>query len=203
MDKLRAPLAASASLRIFTHMRKNRSRFIFVSFALVFAALLPLQAGGIPNVDTTVSDASGKLVYRGKTDANGVFASGQVPAGDYVVQFKAKNAAPNRNDYAIYAAAGHQKVVADAVAGTKLAGAGVAIRLKSTTKTPIIGQVAVGGVNALGTKIVNGKRYVLVAQTGDVAPRWVEEGSDTGRNITRIHIEDPAFIKSYNMNAAH
>jgi Carboxypeptidase regulatory-like domain len=155
-----------------------------------------LNAAGLPNVEVTVSDATGRLIYRAKTDANGVFVTSQAPPGNYVIQFKARNAAINRNDYAIFAAAGHQRVVADAISGAKFAGAGVAMRLKANARSPIIGQVALGGVNALGTKIVKGVRYVLLPPaTGDLGPRWAEEGTEAARNVTRIRIDDPEMIK--------
>ena len=70
------------------------------------------------------------------------------------------------------------------------------MRLKPTASTPIIGQVALGGVNALGTKIVNGVRYVLLPPaTGDLGPRWVEEGTQAARNVRRIRVDDPDMIK--------
>jgi hypothetical protein len=153
--------------------------------------------GGVENIEVTVSDAAGRLTYRGKTDSNGVFASRPVAAGEYVVQFKGKNVAANRKDYAIFAAAGHSRVVADAISGAQFTGGGVAMRLKSTASTPVIGQVALGGVDGLGTKIVKGVRYVLVPPaTGELAPRWVEEGTEAARNVTRIHIDDPAMVKA-------
>jgi Carboxypeptidase regulatory-like domain len=164
---------------------------------LLFGGILSaLKADGVANVEVTVSDAAGRLIYRAKTDANGVFVMRQAPPGNYVIEFKARNAASNRNDYAIFAAAGHQRVVADAISGAKFAGAGVAMRLKTRTRSPIIGQVALGGVNALGTKIVKGVRYVLLPPaTGDLGPRWVEEGTEAARNVTRIRIDDPEMIK--------
>jgi hypothetical protein len=184
-------------------MTKNRVKGILFCAGLWLAASM-VYAGGAANINVTVSDSAGRLTYRGKTDSNGVFATGQVAPGNYVVQFDTKNTAAPGNEYAIYAAAGHHRVVADSIAGAKLAGAGVAMRLKAATRTWIIGQVAVGGVNALGTRIVNGKRYVLVApQTGDLAPRWVEEGTDTRRNVTRIQIEDGSMIKANAIGAAH
>jgi hypothetical protein len=184
-------------------MKKNMGRGILFCAGLWLAASV-VHAAGVANVNVTVSDSAGKVAYRGKTDSNGVFASTTVGPGNYVVQFNAKNAAANRADYGIYAAAGYHRVVAEAVAGSKLAGAGVAMRVKAASGTPIIGQVAVGGATGLGTKIVNGKRYVLVApKTGDIAPRWVEEGTTAGRNVTRINVEDGSLIKANAMGAAH
>jgi hypothetical protein len=183
-------------------MKKNRMKAILLS-AIFWLGVSVVHAAGVADVDVTISDAAGRLAYRGKTDSNGVFASGQVAPGNYVVQFRAKRAKANRNDYAIYAAAGHQRMVADAIAAAGLTGAGVAMRLKTATRTPIIGQIAVGGLDALGTKIVNGKRYVLVPpQTGDLGPRWVEEGTTARRNVTRVNVEDGSLIKANEISAA-
>jgi hypothetical protein len=175
---------------------------LFITTVLAMASIT--RGDVVPNVHVTVSDAAGRLIYRGKTDANGVFATGQVAAGNYVVQFNAKDAALNRNDYAIYAAAGRRRVVAQAISGRQLAGGGVAMRLESAARTPIIGQVALGGVNALGTKIVKGVRYVLLPPaTGDIGPRWVEEGTQAARNVIRIQFDDPNMIKAAPLGMAH
>jgi hypothetical protein len=176
---------------------KKKGRGLLLVCASFFAAVSTLSASGVPNVDVTISDASGRLTYRGKTDAHGVFVTGRVRPGNYVVQFQAKNAAANRNDYAIFAAAGKHNVVADAVPGAKFAGAGVAVRLKLATGTPIIGQVALGGVNALRTKIVKGVRFVLLPPaTGDLGARWVAEGTHPARNIIRLRVDEPSLIKA-------
>lgn len=155
-------------------------------------------AAGVGGVDVTISDGAGKLVYRGKTDRSGAFATQRVRGGDYVVQLNAPKAEIQRTDYAIFAAAGKQRVVADAVAGRQLTGSGVAMRLKLKTDSTIFGQLAVGGVKALGTKIENGRRYVLVAsETGsNLGPQWVEEGLAPARDTTQISVDDPAFIKA-------
>jgi hypothetical protein len=177
-------------------MKKNWLGFLCFCAGLLVAAPA-VHAGGVPNVDVTVSDAAGRLTYRGKTDANGVFTTRRVAPGNYVVQFQAKTAAANRRDYAIYAAAGRHSVVADAVAGSRFSGGGVAMRLKPTTTTPIIGQVALGGVNELRTRIVNGVRYVLLPpETGTPSARWVEEGTHPARNIGRIAVDEPSMIKA-------
>jgi len=176
-------------------MTQNRFPSVFAGAGLFLFASVALGSG-IPDVDVTVSDAAGKLAYRGRTDAQGVFATQPVAPGKYVVQFHAKTARTERTDYAIFAAAGHHRVVADAVAGAKFAGNGVAMRLNSTIGTPIVGQVALGGLNALGTRIINGVRYVLLPpETGDVGPRWVQEGTSSGRNVTRIRMDDPNMLK--------
>ena len=178
-----------------------------VGLALVCAALMvagSVAGRGVDNLEVTVSDAAGRLSYRGRTDSNGVFASRPLAAGEYVVQFKGRNVAVDRNDYAIFAAAGHRRVVADSIAGAKFAGGGVAMRLKSTARTPVIGQVAIGGVEALGTKIVKGVRFILVPPvTGELGPRWVEEGTQAARNVTRIRVDDPGMIKPPTPGTVH
>ena len=184
-------------------MKKKGTGFLLIC-AGVLGAVSALEAGGVRNVDVTVSDAAGRLIYRGKTDTNGVFASGRVAPGNYVIQFQAKQAAATRNDYAIFAAAGNHSVVAEAVSGAKFSGGGVAMRLKPASATPIIGQVALGGVEALRTKIVKGVRYVLLPpETGDVGPRWVREGTHPARNISRIRVDEPSLIKSSPSGTAH
>jgi hypothetical protein len=176
-------------------MKQNSVKGILFCAALFVAAATGYGAG-VSNVEVTVSDAAGRLTYRGKTDANGVFATGKIAPGNYVVQLRAKNAKVRRNDYGIFAAAGHHRVVAEAVPGSKFASAGVALRLKPATSTVIIGQVAIGGPNELGTRIVNGRRMVLLPpETGDVGPRWVEEGTASGRNISRVKFDDPNMLK--------
>ena len=177
-------------------MKKNGVALLLFCAGFL-AAASAVDAGGVSNVDVTVSDGAGRLTYRGKTDANGVFATRRVAPGNYVVQFQAKKPVADRHDYAIYAAAGRHSVVADAVKGSKFAGGGVAMRLKPTTATPIIGQVALGGVNQLRTKIVNGVRYVLLPpETGTLGPRWVKEGTHPARNISRIKVDEPSLIKA-------
>ncbi|MFL6594798.1 MAG: carboxypeptidase-like regulatory domain-containing protein [Chthoniobacterales bacterium] len=152
---------------------------------------------GVAGVQVTVSDHAGKLTYRGRTDASGAFVTPWVTPGDYVVQINSTDAFADRSDYAIFAAAGKHRVVANAVEGAKLRSGGIAMRLKVAAGTPIIGQIALGGVNALGTKIVNGKRFVLVqSETGSaLGPRWVEERSASAHNVSRVTLDDPTMIK--------
>ena len=182
--------------------KRQIKQVLFCAGLLLIAPVI--RGGGVPNVQVTVSDATGKLAYRGKTDVSGVFATGPIAPGNYVVQFNATKAAVDRNDYAIYAAAGHRRVVADGISGATFAGTGVAMRLKPTVTTPVIGQVVVGGVDALGTKIVNGVRYVLLPPaTGDLGPRWVQEGTQAARNVTRIRVDDPNMVKPAPLGMAH
>jgi hypothetical protein len=147
--------------------------------------------GSAAGLDVTVSDGAGKLAYRGKTNADGVFTTGRLAPGNYVVQFNSKDARMKESDYAIVVAAGKQMVTAESVAGEKFTGGGVAMRVKVGSNLHITGQVASGGANALGVKVVNGKRYILVgAETGsNIGPHWVEEGVPAPGNLVRLRPE--------------
>jgi hypothetical protein len=186
-------------------MHKKAMRLTIVCVVLSF--LTPSARAGISGLEVIVSDSGGQLVHRGKTDSTGAFATRQLPAGNYVVQFRGRTAAADRNDYAFFVAGAKHRVVADAVEGSTLTSRGVAMRLKLAHGTPIVGQAALGGVQGLGTKIVNGRRYILVPpETGTApAPRWVEEGTQRTRNLSRISIyaDDWAQIKQGGVGALH
>jgi len=160
---------------------KNLSRNILLS-------LLALAASGaygasLPAMDVTVSNPSGKLVYKGKVAANGTFSTGKLEPGNYVVEFNSKTPGPKGAQYAVVVSAGKKKVSADAVPGEKFAAGGVAMKVDVGPGLNLTGQVAAGAITAPGqsnarVKIVNGKRYVWVGpETGsNMGGRWVEEG---------------------------
>lgn len=162
---------------------------IFRSAALfVWAGLASAALAATPPIDVTVSDAAGKLAFRGKTSTNGTFSTPRLEPGNYVVQF---NSAKLQGDYAMIVSAGKKKVTADSVAGSQFGGGGVAMRLEVGRGLNISGQVApVGTVMVSGNrkvKIVNGRRYIWVeGETGTNLRGWVEEGVAKGRNIQRM-----------------
>ena len=91
----------------------------------------PVLFGSVPTLNVTVSNGSGHVSYKGSTDGNGAFATSPLPSGDYVVQFKALNAAQvHGKHYALEISAGKAKAVADDVAGDKFGQAGVAMQIK-------------------------------------------------------------------------
>jgi hypothetical protein len=112
--------------------------------ALVVGASAYAAYGGIPSVNVTVSDASGKLTFKGATKNDGGFATEKLQAGKYVVQFNAKNSALKGGQYSIIVAAGQKKVVANSVAGDKFLGGGVAMKIDVGAGSSIIGQVSAG-----------------------------------------------------------
>src|ERR1043166_2033580 len=96
--------------------------------ALLFAGA-SFTYGAIPPMTVTVSDSSGKAAYKGATNASGVFATGKLQAGNYVVQFNSKSA-PKGAQYAMVVSAGKKKVTANAVQAEKLAAGGVAMKIE-------------------------------------------------------------------------
>lgn len=165
--------------------------------SIVCLTAIAAYAAGIPAMDVTVSDASGKLVYRGKTTANGTFATGTLEPGNYVIQLKS-NSSLKGNTFALVASAGKKKTVAEAVPGEKFTGGGVAMRLEVGKGLNITGQVAQGNIATGGSasgnakvKVVNGKRYIWVTGgTGsNLGGRWVEEGSPEALNLSRMNAQ--------------
>jgi hypothetical protein len=154
------------------------------------AALATGYAASMPTIDVTVSDSGGKTVYSGKTGANGAFSTGNLPAGNYVVQFIS---AKVNGKYAINAAAGKNVMNSESVEGARFKDPGVAIRLKVDSSTKITGQVAPeGAVKQTAAaanqnvpkptgpkKVMNGKTYYWVhpQRSSLEGGHWVEEGS--------------------------
>jgi hypothetical protein len=165
---------------------KSTFRYLLLPLSILLATIS--YSAAAPAVDVTVSDASGKLVYKGKTNAKGTFATGKLQPGNYVVQF---NGTQLKGTYAIVSSAGKKKVTADSVAGEKFAKGGVAMKVEVAAGTPITGQVAEAGAmttaNGTKVKVVNGRRYYFVTGgTGsNIGGHWVEEGSAEAQNIVR------------------
>ena len=168
------------------------TRKLLPSLLLLFL-LSVASAGTIPPINVTVSNASGKVAYKGTTNADGTFATGNLEPGDYVVEFGSKNSALKGSKFGLAVSAGKNNVSADAVAGDKFVGNGVAMKVAVASATKITGRVAsaVSGTKAAaatnsgdqssaGVKIVNGKKYIWKRPQG-LSPsggEWVEEGSE-------------------------
>lgn len=160
-------------------------RTLLVSMLMVAASV---AYAATPSVNVTVADASGKVAYKGRTNAAGTFATNKLQPGNYTVQFNSDNMS---GDYAIVVSAGKKKVSADSVAGGKFAKGGVAMKVDVGAGLNITGQVAVAGaMTADGSgnskvKIINGKRWYLVkGSTGsNLGEHWVEEGTPEARNL--------------------
>jgi hypothetical protein len=110
----------------------------------LFLVAASLANAGVPSMNVTVSDSTGKAAFKGATKDDGVFATAKLQPGKYVVQFAAKNSSVKGGQYSIVVAAGKKKVVADAVAGEKFLGSGVALKVEVGAGLNIIGQVWAG-----------------------------------------------------------
>ncbi len=167
---------------------KNSIRIILFSALLVAASAV--YGAGVPSLDFKVTDSGGKVVSKGRTNADGKFGVAKLPPGDYIVQFNSGDPAVKSHQYAIIATAGKSKSTADPVPGKKLAGPGVAMKLSVASGGSITGEVRAGagsGSDDSKVKIINGKRYVWVGpETGsNMGGRWVEEGSVDASKVQR------------------
>jgi hypothetical protein len=169
--------------------------------AIVRGSLLPLfflgavaSYGGTPPVNVIVSDASGRVAFKGATHLNAAFVTTNLAPGDYVVQFKA-NGAMSGQHYLLVVSAGTKKVIADDVAAEKFNGGGVAMRITVGAGTKITGQIApdqvVASTALQKSRVVDGKRYVWVnAHTGtNLAGHWEEESVAAARFVTTMSME--------------
>jgi len=119
---------------------KNMTRNILLSTFLVLASIA--YGAGVPPMDVTVTDAGGKVAYKGKTAANGTCGTAVLAPGSYSVQFSAKGM--HDGQYAIVVSAGKKKVVAEAVVGDKFDKGGVAMKVDVGAGLNITGQVSLG-----------------------------------------------------------
>ena len=97
--------------------------------------LASVTFGAVPPINVTVSDDSGKVAFKGTTNASGSFATSNLTPANYVVQFQSSSAGMKGSRYTIAVSAGTQKVSANGIAAERFAGAGVA--MKMTVGTPI------------------------------------------------------------------
>lgn len=177
-----------------------RNSFLFLLLVVASAAY-----AGMPAMNVIVSDASGRVAFKGATDADAAFATEKLQAGNYVVQFKSRNAALNGNRYLLVISAGQKKVIADAISGEKLTAEGVAMRVVVGSGMQITGQVVTDQAVASGAnrkvKVIKGKRYVWIqTEVGsNLGGHWEEEGLAAARQIAGLgkdnvrQIQDRAF----------
>jgi hypothetical protein len=122
-----------------------RMKTLFPKFGLCLLLVAASVANaGVPSMNVTVSDSTGKAAFTGATRNDGDFATAKLQPGNYVVQFTTKNSAVKGGQYAIVVAAGKKKVVANPVPGEKLLGGGVAMKVEVGAGLNITGQVSAG-----------------------------------------------------------
>lgn len=114
---------------------KNLLRGTVLSLCFAIACI---AYGAVPPLNVTVSDASGKVAFRGKTDAQGTFATDKVKPGVYDVQFTSAGAITG--SYSIKVSAGVKHVSAAGITGDKFA-KGVALKVNVQNLWNIVGEV--------------------------------------------------------------
>ena len=185
---------------------KNTIRNILLSLLFLFVSLA--CGATTPTMDVTVSNATGKVAYKGTTNANGTFATGNLEAGNYVVQFNSKSAAVKGSKFGIAVSAGKNSFSADAVSGEKFAANGVAMKVVLEGGTKITGQVAgslaatkvvttagasTGSQSGTKVKVINGKRYVWVTpqKSSLEGGHWVEESAAANAQSETVRQPSP------------
>ena len=175
-------------------MTKHNLQFVTAACALLLGIAATASAG-VPRMEVTVFDASGKVGFKGAMGANGTFATANLQPGQYVVQFNTKSAAAKGNQYLLVVSAGKKKVIATGVSGETFISGGVAMRVSVGSGMKITGQVAdeqrVAGGGDLKYKIVGGQRFVWVAEGlgSNISGRWIEEGTAPARNVTVLRAD--------------
>jgi hypothetical protein len=151
-------------------------------FIGLFCGTAIICTGAIPAINVTVLQSSGKTIFKGATDAKGVFATRSLTPGEYVVQFNSKSA-PKESRYALIASAGKEKVVANGIPGEKLI-AGVAVTIRVGPGLNLTGQVTAEDKNSarIGR---NGKLMVWIPKRigSNLAPHWAESDSAEAKEV--------------------
>jgi hypothetical protein len=180
---------------IMTKQLLNKLPLMSAALA-VLLGIATTAYGGVPPMNVTVFDATGKVAFKGPISANATFATRNLRPGNYVVQFNTKSAAVNDNQYLLVASAGEKKVIAAGVPGETLIAGGAAMRVEVGPASKITGQVANehGRARRDGSnyRVIDGKRYVWVtAELGsNRGGHWVEEGLAPARNVVAWRLED-------------
>ena len=168
-------------------MTRHNLQFVTAACALLLG-IASTAFAGVPPMEVTVFDASGKVEFKGAMKANGTFATANLPPGHYVVQFNTKSAAAKGNQYLLVVSAGKKKVIATGVSGETFIGGGVAMRVSVGSGLKITGQVANEQNVALNYRVIGGQRFIWVSEGlgSNINGRWVEESLAPARNVTRL-----------------
>jgi hypothetical protein len=182
-------------MKTLLRVGRDHTRLTYMIRSILLTLLLAGAAaayGGVPSMNVIVSDASGKVAFKGATDARATFATANLAPGNYVVQFHSKRETLKGNQYLLVVSAGTKKVIADDVAAEKFNGGGVAMRITVGSGLKITGQIAPDGATVASDirkiKVIDGKRYVWVkAQIGsNIGDHWEEEGLAAARIVATM-----------------
>ena len=151
--------------------------------ALVIAATVALSGTNltaappaIPSLKVLVADSNGKVAFKGATDINGVFSTGNLAAGNYVVQFNSSTATTTGHSYTLVIAAGKKKVSAQSIDGGKLSADGVAMKIAVASGSRISGQVAASNVK-IDEKTKKMMVYIAPRTGSNMPGHWVPADS--------------------------
>jgi hypothetical protein len=135
-----------------------------------------LAYGAMPSVNVRVADSGGKTTAKGVTNAKGTFATGALKPGAYIVQFT--SAVANASRYAFTVSAGKNTMMANGIAGDKLARGGVAMKIDVGAGSNITAQISAEDKNSapIGK---NGKLMVWIPKQlgSNIAGHWAESDS--------------------------
>lgn len=177
---------------------KTFRRSLLLSSAL-FLGLASLAYSSLPSLQVTVSNSAGKLVYKGNTNSQGLFATANLPPGSYVVQFNSTKL--KGRELALVVAAGKKKVVANSIAGARFAAGGVAMKVDVEKPINLTGQVtdAAAAQTASNGKVkyIKGKKYVWLPPdtSSNLGGRWVDASSAEGQRVESISAIDMRTIE--------
>jgi hypothetical protein len=155
------------------------------ALSLLWAAALHGAPASSPLDVIVRKDPGGTVVYQGNTDSRGMFATPNLTAGSYTVEFRSKETMKGNASISV---GGGKEPMNASVPGAKFAGGGVAMRVQLPKNGRLNGQVSpesarpqdkMESVKA-NVKIINGKRHVWVPGPigSNIGGRWVEEGTE-------------------------
>lgn len=177
---------------------KTFSRSFLISSATFLGAISIACASSV--MDVKVTNSAGKVVYHGKTDAQGMFETKPVPPGRYNVKLNAATTAKG-GPLAVMIHAGTQETSAESIPASKFNGGGVAMKIEVNNATALTGQIAPAGSKMalatpaatassrkksnLKTKVVDGKTLVWIGGDDSMGSsfggHWVPENSAEGK----------------------
>lgn len=169
-------------------MTRRNLQFITAVCAFLLS-IASMAYAGVPPMEVTVFDASGKLGFKGVLSADGTFGTANLPPGHYVVQFNSKSQGGKGNQYLMVISAGRKKVIATGVSGEKFTSGGVAMRINVGSGLKITGQVAneqrLTREGASDYRVIDGKAFVWIngGLGSNIGGRWVEASLAPAHNV--------------------
>ena len=146
----------------------------------------------LPSLKVLVADSTGKVAFKGITDTSGLFSTGTLAAGNYVVQFNSSAAVAKDRSFALVISAGQKKVSAQSVDGGKLTAGGVAMKIAVAAGLRISGQVTAPNVR-IDEKTKKMMVYIVPRTGSNISGRWVPADSAeaiAAQNSGELRTED-------------